>query len=245
MATYPGRERLNEIRAQAVAERHAQDLLPCPDCGLIGGEHDDDCQAIVDTDLEPSREVLPVFDKLAVVAREGVISTGNTNIIGRVGVWPAKTIDGFPPGIAGGFHRGDGDALTALKMFEDEFKELMGKGFDKELGKLHLSGNTLKPGGYHFLLSAHLSGTLILEGPGQFVFLVGEMLTTGSDAEVKIRGECDVTWLVGGSALVGAMSVFYGDIIARESIALAAGAEVQGKLAALGGQVRLDAARVG
>lgn len=102
---------------------------------------------------------------------------------------------------------------------------------------------TLSSGIYNFDTSAGLTGTLVLDGPGDFVFLIGSTLTTSVGSSVSLingANTANVFFRVGSSATLGASSNFSGTIIANTSVTAASGADVEGRLIALNGAVTLD-----
>jgi hypothetical protein len=108
-----------------------------------------------------------------------------------------------------------------------------------------LGGLRLAPGVYCFPSSANVTGTLTLDGPasGVWVFQIVSTLVTGTNAQVLMTGgatSSNVFWAVGSSATLGAGTRFSGNIIADQSIALTAGANVSGRALALVGAVTMD-----
>ena len=106
---------------------------------------------------------------------------------------------------------------------------------------------TLTPGVYNFSSEAGLLGMLTLDGPGEYVFLIGSTLTTASGSTVSLINGADtdnVFFRVGSSATLGTSSQFAGTIIANTSITATTGANIEGRLFALNGAVTLDNNRI-
>ena len=111
-------------------------------------------------------------------------------------------------------------------------------------------------GVYSFDSTAQLTGTLTLKGlPGsQFVFQIGETLTTASSSSVifinSLTGlpstDPNIFWQVGSSATLGTTTAFEGNILALTSITLNTGATIGcGSALARNGAVTLDTNVIG
>ena len=179
----------------------------------------------------------------AVLAGSTVTNTGNTVIVGNVGVSPGSATTGFttdlPPGpgiVTGGtIHRNDGPGVGTAQQARLELTAAIAvisgeSGFN--LLPADPSGLTLTPGRYRFASSALLTGTLTLNDQGnpaaRFDFLIPFQLTTQSGSRVVfINGGADnVYWDVGSSATLLSSSVFAGNILADQSISLGATASI-------------------
>jgi Ice-binding-like len=188
----------------------------------------------------------------AVLGGSTVTNTGATIINGDLGVSPGTAVTGFPPGIVNGTIYAGGpvaaaaqaDALTAYNALKGATctTDLTGR----DLGTLP----TLTPGVYCFDTSAQLTGTLVLQGSGDFIFQIGSTLTTASNSSVVVINagqNCDgfnVFWQVGSSATLGTGTAFSGNILALTSITLTTGANVAGRVFALNGAVTMDTNKV-
>lgn len=107
----------------------------------------------------------------------------------------------------------------------------------------NLGGMTLTPGIYKFDTSAQLTGTLTLNGAGQYIFQIGSTLTTASSAVVTLENGAtadNVVWAVGSSATLGTSTAFAGNIFALASVTANTGASVNGRLYALTAAVTLQ-----
>lgn len=175
----------------------------------------------------------------------GVTNTGPTIVTGNVGVWPAASITGFPPGLVvnGFLHRGDviaqqaqADTTAAYLVLDG----LVGAAILPALG-----GQTLTPGIYNTGGGvADLTGTLTLDGPGRYVIQVNSLTTAaglGAAIVSLINGAtpCDVFWQVDNSAALGTFTVFQGNILALTSITIDTSASLSGRALARNGTVTL------
>lgn len=182
-------------------------------------------------------------DSFAVLGGTTVTSTGTSSITGDLGVSPGSAITGFPPGVVSGIiHANDASAISAHADAQNAYNLLGLLGPTSDLTGQDL-GQTLTPGIYKFDSSAALTGDLILDGPGDFVFLIGTTLTTSSFSTVTLingADAADVFFGVGSSATLGTSSMFTGTIIANISITATTGASIEGRLMALTAAVTLD-----
>lgn len=178
----------------------------------------------------------------AVLAGSAITSTGATVLNGELGISPngASSVTGFPPAIVNGAtHFADAIALQAQIDLTDAIIQANLLPVDANLtGQVLGSGGTvltLTPGVYKFDSSAQLNGNLILDGAGDYVFLIGSTLTTASASSITlINGATanQVYWVVGSSATLGTTTAFQGNILASASITVTTGATVQGNLLA-------------
>jgi hypothetical protein len=175
-----------------------------------------------------------------------VSNTGSSVITGSVGVWPAASITGFPPGLivpgTGSLNIGDAVAQQAQTDTTAAYLALAGLVSAPVLPAL--GGQSLTPGVYN-AGAATLTGTLTLNGPGLYVIQATSLTTaSGPGASVVnlIGGAtpCDVWWQIGSSAAIGTFSAVQGNILALTSITLGTSATLQGRALARNGTVTLD-----
>jgi hypothetical protein len=179
-------------------------------------------------------------------ATPSVTNTGPTVVTGSVGVWPAASITGFPPGLivpgTGNFHAGDAVAQQAQADTTAAYLALAGM-VSTPIPPA-LGGQVLTPGVYN-AGAADLTGTLTLNGPGLYVIQTTALTTAsgpGASSVVLINGAtaCNVFWQVGSSATIGTFSAMQGNILALTSITIATSATLQGRALARNGTVTLD-----
>lgn len=186
-------------------------------------------------------------------ATPSVTNTGATNVTGDVGIWPAASITGFPPGtLTGTEHTGDAVAQTAQGDLTTAYNAAAGT-----LGGVALTadigGQTLPPGVYKATTTLGITGNLTLDGStnpsGTWIFQIGSALTTAAGApgvpasQVLLIGGAqahNVFWETGSAATLGTYSLFQGTIMAQTSITLGTGATLNGRALARTGAVTLD-----
>jgi Ice-binding-like/IPTL-CTERM motif len=190
-------------------------------------------------------QILGTASNFAVLgATPSVTNTGATIVSGNVGVWPAGSITGFPPGLVtnGTLHRGNAIAQQAQSDTTAAYIILAGLTSAPILPAL--GGQSLGPGVYN-AGAADLTGTLTLTGPGLYVFQVSSLVTANGPgaAIVNLLGgatPCDVWWQVSNSAAIGTFSAIQGNILALTSITLDTSASLQGRALARNGTVTLN-----
>ena len=177
-----------------------------------------------------------------------VSNTGPSNITGDVGIWPAASITGFPPGtLTGTQHAGDSIAMTAQGDLTIAYNAAAGAAGGAAL-TADIGGQTLPPGVYKATTTLGITGDLTLSGSssGVWIFQVGSALTTaagpGNSRVILIGGAQahNVFWQIGSSATLGTGSTFVGTILAQASITLGTGATLNGRALARTGAVTLD-----
>jgi hypothetical protein len=186
-----------------------------------------------------------------VLAGSTVTNTGPTIISGGdVGLSPGSAVTGFPPGTItspGVFHVTDSVAAQAQLDLTTAYIYTAGLPGGAVLPG-DLSGLTFAPGVYTTSSTVMLSaGNVTLDAKGNenavFVFQIGSTLTTIGSTHVILAGGAqskNVYWQVGSSATLGTNSVFYGTIMALQSITLDTGATLHGRALARNGAVTLD-----
>jgi type VI secretion system secreted protein VgrG len=196
-----------------------------------------------------STPILASANAFTVLGGATVTNTGLTFIHGDVGVAPGTALAGFgPAGLTGNVHSNDAAAALAHVDATAARDYLSGLSFTRDLTGMDLGGMTLTAGIYKLASSAQLTGALVLDAQHQadalFVFQIGSTLTTAVASSVNvINGSTDtgVFFDVGSSAVLGAGSLFAGNIIAADSITLNAAASLLcGRALALSGAVTLD-----
>lgn len=179
-----------------------------------------------------------------------VTNIGTTVVAGELGAAPGTTITGFPPGIVtegGKTHMGDALALQAQNDATLAYNSSVGQPCNIHLADQELGGKTLTPDVYCFSSLAKLTGQLVFDAQGNtaavWIIQIPGGLSTASNSSVVVTngsGVCNVFWIVGESATIGASSTFAGNILALTSITMATGASLSGRALARNGAVTLD-----
>jgi len=176
----------------------------------------------------------------------GVTNTLATTITGDVGIDPAASVSGFPPGIVNGtIHTADAVALQAKIDLGIAYVDAAGRSVTAThgvLGGLTLVGGVYNAGG----VTLDLTGTLTLDGQNDpnsvWIFQATSDLVTASSSSVRfVNGgqPCNVFWQVTSSATLGSGSNFVGTILALTSITMNAGVTLNGRALARNGAVTL------
>jgi hypothetical protein len=178
-----------------------------------------------------------------------VSSIGPTNVTGDVGIFPAASVTGFPPGtLTGVLHLGDAVAQTAQGDLTIAYNNAAGAAGGAVL-PADAGGLTLAPGVYKSTSaqpSLGITGNLTLSGNGVYIFQIVSTLTTAAGpgaSQVILAGGAvphDVFWQIGSSATIGSSSIFQGTIMAQASITLGTGATLNGRALARTGAVTLN-----
>ena len=179
-----------------------------------------------------------------------VSSVGPTKVTGGdIGIWPAASITGFPPGTTtGAFHAGDAVASTAQSDLTVAYNNAAAAAGGAIL-PADIGGLTLAPGVYKTTSSQPslgITGNLALSGNanGVWIFQIVSTLTTASgNSQVILSGGAqskNVFWQVGSSATLGTNTTFAGNIMALASITVNTGATLNGRALARNGAVTLD-----
>jgi hypothetical protein len=186
-------------------------------------------------------------------ATPSVTNTGATHVTGDVGIWPAASITGFPPGtLTGTEHTGDAVAMQAQSDLTTAYNAAAGAPGGAAL-TADIGGQTLPPGVYKATSTLGITGNLTLDGStdpnGTWIFQVGSALTTAAGApgapasQVLLIGGAqahNVFWELGSSGTLGTYSLMQGTIMAQASITLGTGATLNGRALARTGAVTLD-----
>jgi hypothetical protein len=182
-------------------------------------------------------------------ATPAVSSVGPTIVTGDVGIWPAASVTGFPPGtLTGTEHLGDAVAQTAQGDLTTAYNYAAAAAGGQIL-TADIGGQTLAPGVYKTTSaqpSLGITGNLTLSGNanGVWIFQIVSTLTTAAgNSQVILAGGAlpsNVFWQVGSSATLGTNTLFQGNIMALASITLTTGATLDGRALARTGAVSLD-----
>ncbi|HEV3316682.1 MAG TPA: ice-binding family protein [Candidatus Angelobacter sp.] len=184
-------------------------------------------------------------------ATPSVTNVGPTNVTGDVGIWPAASIVGFPPGtLTGVKHAGDAVAMTAQGDLTTAYNNAAAAAGGAVL-PADAGGLTL-PAGVYKTTSAQpslgITGNLTLDGGGNpnavWIFQIVSTVTTAAGNSqiilINSANSHNVFWQVGSSATLGTNTTFAGTIMAQASITLTTGATLNGRALARTGTVTLD-----
>jgi hypothetical protein len=182
----------------------------------------------------------------SVLGATGVTSTGVSDLSGDVGVSPASSIVGFPPGIVGGhIHAGDLPAAQAQGDLQLAYNDASGRTPNSSFAG-DLNGQIFTPGVYDTAVALALTGTLTLDGQGDpnavFVFQVDAALNTAAASTVSLINGArasNVFWQVKRAAGIGADASFSGTIMAAGAVTVGAGADLTGGALSTSGTVTL------
>jgi hypothetical protein len=182
-------------------------------------------------------------------ATPAVTNIGDSDVTGDVGIWPAASITGFPPGVLTGTeHKGDAVAMKAQADLTTAYNFAAAAPGGAVL-PADIGGETLPPGVYKTTSaqpSLGITGNLTLSGNanGVWIFQIVSTLTTAAgNSEVILSGGAlpgNVFWQVGSSATLGTNTIFAGTIMAEASVTLTTGATLNGRALARTGAVTLD-----
>jgi Ice-binding-like/Bacterial Ig-like domain len=182
---------------------------------------------------------------------------GPTHVTGNVGISPAASITGFPPGtITGAFDAGDAAAAQAQIDLTAAYNNALNAGGGPSVGialTADIGNQTLPPGVYIAPSALGITGNLTLDGStnpnGVWIFKVPSALTTADGSigtpasQVLLIGGAqahNVFWVIGSSATLGTFSLFQGTIMAQASVTLKTGATLDGRALARTGAIALD-----
>jgi LPXTG-motif cell wall-anchored protein len=176
-----------------------------------------------------------------------VTNTGATTIDRDVGIHPATSVTGFPPGIVGGtIHAGDAAALQAKSDLTAAYLDAAGRPVTATYAALGglppLAAGVYNSGP----ATLDLTGTLTLDGQNDpnsvWIFQAqSDLVTASTSSVVFVNGgsPCNVFWQVTSSAALGSGSTFVGTILALTSVTLANGVTVNGRALARNGTVTM------
>ncbi len=182
-----------------------------------------------------------------VFAEDGITDTGNSLIRGNVGVArPTAEIKGVNGGNVNGLiEETNSDSLRVQKDAGDSFA-IINQLPCTDVSDKNLGGRTFGPGVY-CLSSASLVGEMVLDGQGDnsstFIFRIAGSLNTEKGSSVALTNgaqSADVFFVAGDAVTVGEDSSLKGNLMARGSISVEAGANVEGRALSVKGDVALN-----
>jgi hypothetical protein len=184
-------------------------------------------------------------------ATPSVTSTGPTNVVGDIGIWPAASIVGFPPGtLTGVKHPGDAVAMTAQGDLTTAYNNAAAAAGGAVL-PADIGGLTLPAGVYRTTTSQPslgITGNLTLDGGGDpnavwIIQILSTLTTAAGNSHIILINNANshnVFWQVGSSATLGTNTIFQGTMMAQASITVTTGAVLNGRALARTGAVTLD-----
>lgn len=191
----------------------------------------------------------------AVLAGSGISNVGvSTLITGDVGSFPTATINGLLSGnVIGTLYTVASPVVgTAKTDLTTAFNDAQGRSTNAISLPGQLGGLTLAPGLYVNSTTSGISGTgangiLTLDAGGNsnamWIFKMGSTLITDAGTSIVLKGGAqakNIYWSVGTSATLGTNSIFFGNILADQSITLTTGANLTGRALTRIGAVTLD-----
>jgi len=207
--------------------------------------------------------------EFVVLAASLISSIPTSAVVGNVGLSPAagSEITGLTSGEVDGFiytvdetgpagSRAAAEMLTAAQgALTVAYNDAAGRTPVPEAdflnpGTGNIGGMTLESGLYKFTGTASITDSdVTLQGDENevWIFQITTNLVVGNGIQVILAGgarAANVFWQVGTSATLGTASVFKGTILADQSVSLATGATVEGRLLARIAAVTLDAATI-
>ena len=177
---------------------------------------------------------LQLPQNVSILAYSGISNTGLSFFIGDVDT----AFGTYTPGgatVIGQIHVADQVALNAQIVLALAIASAQSFTATRDLTGTDLGGLTLGPGVYSFSSSAALTGNLILNGTGNYIFQIVSSFTTATNSAVILTNNataCNVYWVVGNAATLIGPTTFVGTILAVQSISQigVAGTTVNGRL---------------
>jgi len=185
----------------------------------------------------------------AVLTGQTATSSGQSILLGNLGVSPGSAVTGFPPGVVlGKINVANTASAAAQRDLTTAYNDAKGRSTAPVAVSGNLGGRTLTPGLYKSTSGLAISsGNLTLDAKGNanavFIFQIASTLTTTSGRKVILTGKAqaaNIFWQVGSSATLGTTTDFKGNILALTSISLATGATLEGRAFARNGSVTMQ-----
>jgi hypothetical protein len=144
---------------------------------------------------------------------------GTTLVTGDIGS-PSQTTD--PTQAAGYTNYKSGAILSnALADLQTAITDANGRTCDVTFaGDIDLGGLVLAPGVYCYAGTISITGTLALNGPGDYIFRTALTLNTTANSVIALTNGANaenVSWVPVGPTTLGANSVFKGSILAKSA----------------------------
>ena len=171
----------------------------------------------------------------AVLAKSAVSSSGNTVLIGDLGISPGTSITGFPPGLySGNLHQTDAAAAQAQLDVTSAAAALKATSVDTDITSTDLGSYSAVPGHYKAnVAGTWTAGALTLNGAGRYIFEFGTSLTLPANASIILTNGAtadNVYFITGTTFIFGATNTTYGNILAGTAITTASATNHTGRL---------------
>ena len=203
----------------------------------------------------PSVDILlgTAYNFLVLGATPSVTNSGSTVLAGGgLGVSPAASVTGFPPGVVNApFSIHTADAAAAQAQIDAQTAYTYFQGLTPAtpiLGPGVLDGKTFTPGNYSSAttITLNVGQTVTLDGGGNknavFVFQAGTAITFGVGSTVLLQNGANarnIVWAAGSAITLGSSAVVNGDLIAEATVALGTSATLNGRAISLTAAVTL------
>lgn len=170
-----------------------------------------------------------------------------TYVIGDVGT-NVGAFNGFPPGtIIGQIHVADVVSAQAASDVLDAYASFSGLSCGIQHVALLGGGELLSPNVYCIGEASSLTGTLILDGGGNYnsIFVIkidGAFILSSNSEVILINGAslCNVYWQINGQFDIGINSIFRGTAVVVGAINLYSGASLFGRVLSTAGAISLE-----
>jgi hypothetical protein len=199
---------------------------------------------------------LGTANNFSILAKSGVSTTGETVIVGNIGVSPiaATSITGFAlvmdlsnqfstsSSVTGKIYAADYAVPTPAMLtesvsdMETAYNDAIGRGSPDylELNHGYIGGLTLQSGLYKWNTAVIIPKNVNLNGTSTdvWIFQVESTLSISSGIKINLIGEANannVFWVVSGQATLGKYSFFIGNIISKTAIVFNIGATLNGR----------------
>jgi hypothetical protein len=176
----------------------------------------------------------------AVLAASSISNTGETVVVGSIGITPGTNVVGFPRNRV---QRNTSSAKNAKADLEDAYENIA----TRTNATIYPNTTIVTPGLYTTTSLEVPPGGLILDAQGDpssvFIFQIDGDLLVPPNSAVILRGgarAANVFWQVGQLAHIGTNSAMKGTIMALFRIVMDSRATLDGRALALGGDVTLD-----
>ncbi|MDJ0378838.1 ice-binding family protein [Cryobacterium sp. PH31-L1] len=182
----------------------------------------------------------------SVLAGASVVNSGGTTLSGFLGVSPATSVSGFPPGlVTGSTHLGTAESAQAQIDLQLAINDAAARTPTATLSG-NLGGQTYNAGVYAAPGSLTVGSSVTFDGQGNpnavFIFQLDGDLTTSAGTTVRLINGAQasrVFWQVDGVVQLGAASAFSGIIVGQGAITVGTHTSFTGRALTRSGTVAL------